>query len=123
MTDLPSRLKRLVELPAIEIEDPFAKDIYKGEEQENARLKPLLEKLIQCVAAASQIQDEIERSKRDCIGCANGNDLQDYDICRCCWRVYVNGRKYLIWDWKTTESRLEALTALEAEVSAMEGKK
>lgn len=84
-------------------------------EQENARLLPIISSLLEAnqrlVEALASIQSEIDRSKNQCIGCANGNDLEEYDICRCCWRVYINNQKYIIWDWIATEDKLKVLIA------------
>jgi hypothetical protein len=55
-----------------------------------------------------EIQSEIDRGKtKDCVGCCNGNDTPEENLCRMCWRIWVNGKMYLLWDWETTEGRIQ----------------
>lgn len=64
--------------------------------------------------ALKEIQSEINRGKnKACLGCRNGDDLT-YDpttdshsgFCRACWRIWVGGKMYLLWDWQETEKRI-----------------
>ena len=57
--------------------------------------------------ALEEIQAEIDRGKqRDCLGCLNGGDIPEEELCRACWRIWVNGKMYLLWDWRETEARI-----------------
>lgn len=80
---------------------------------ESARLMPLLTALIEVAEAAEQIQNEISRAREtDCLGCCNGNDIPDEELCRACWKVWVKGKCYPLWDIDATEKRLETLKRL-----------
>jgi len=54
------------------------------------------------------IQAEIDRGvKRDrCLGCCDGNDIPEGQLCRCCWRIWEGGKMYLLWDWQETQKRI-----------------
>lgn len=58
-----------------------------------------------------EIRAEIERGKsKSCLGCCNGNDIPEEELCRACWRIWIDGKMYLLWDYRETEKRLESLT-------------
>lgn len=42
---------------------------------------------------------------KDCLGCLNGSDMPEENLCRACWRIWVGGKMYLLWDWETTSRR------------------
>lgn len=60
-----------------------------------------------------RVLSEIERGKnKNCIACVNGSDMPEENLCRACWRIWVGGKMYLLWDWETSETKArEALTS------------
>lgn len=57
--------------------------------------------------ALNEIQAEIERGKvKSCLGCCNGNDIPEEELCRACWRIWTGKKMYLLWDWHETERRI-----------------
>jgi hypothetical protein len=87
-------------------------DIQRNIGKELTAARTIIEKL---AGALKEIKSEIEHGKtKHCIGCCNGNDIPDEELCRACWRIWVKGECYFLWDWKTTEKRLEVLSAYKA---------
>ncbi len=73
MTPLTDQLRAAVALPDIAIKDGHDQLlICLGEEQEHARLQPLLEKLIACVDALEAIIEESNKAKAN--GCVITNN-------------------------------------------------
>lgn len=58
-----------------------------------------------------EIKGEIYRGKAiNCTACVNGSDMPEENLCRACWRIWVGGKMYLLWDWPTTENRINSIS-------------
>lgn len=78
-------------------------------QEENQRLK---KRIVALEKEMRETLKEIERGKsKHCIGCCNGNDLPEEELCRACWRIWVDKKMFLLWDWKRTEARYDLTLA------------
>lgn len=69
--------------------------------------------LLKACEALESIRLEIDRGKtKDCLGCCNGNDIPEEELCRSCSRIWIHGKCYFMWDWEVTEKRVETLTEI-----------
>lgn len=76
-------------------------------EVKNKEVKELEEKLGVAREALQYLESEIIRGKtKDCIGCCNGVDIPEMELCRACCRIYFNRKMFLLWDWQLSESRI-----------------
>lgn len=74
------------------------------------------ETLRKAIAVIEEIKGEIDRGKQiSCIGCCNGNDIPEEELCGACWRIYIKQKMYLLWDWQRTENRFsDFLTSIKS---------
>lgn len=87
-------------------------------EEQNAKLSGEIVSLRKMAesyrAKLLEIQAEIDRGKsKDCLGCCNGNDIPDEELCRACWRIWIGKKCYFLWDWEATEKRVHAALSSE----------